>query len=156
MLHRKFTATFVIVAGSLVGTYAMATDNRAAQRQIRKIDRQWAATVATKDPVAIARYYTEDGAILPPNAPIAQGRSAIAKAWEGFVSLRDFSLAFAPTKIDVAPGGAMAYEIGEYKLTFTGEGGPVTDEGKFVVVWKKTKGTWKAAADIFNSNRTAK
>lgn len=130
---------------------AQAVD-QSAEQQIRKTDQEWVAAVAQKDPNAIAQFYTENGAILAPGAPIAEGRDAIAKAWKGFVGMKDFHLDFRPTKIDVASSGDMAYEIGAYTLSFRGEKGAVQDEGKYVVVWKNTGGQWKAAADIFNSN----
>lgn len=133
-------------------TMAQAADLAAEEQQIRKTDEQWVATVATKDPAAIAQFYTEDGAILPPGAPLAEGRDAIVKVWNGFVGMKDFSLTFAPSKISVASSGDMAYEIGTYTLGFQSDQGPVQDKGKFVVVWKKVDGAWKAAADIFNSN----
>ena len=49
----------------------------------------------------------------------------------------------------------MAYEIGTYALGFRGDKGLVQEKGKYVVVWKKVGGTWKAAADIFNSDGPA-
>ena len=39
----------------------------------------------------------------------------------------------------------MALDRGTYRL---GE-----DTGKYVVVWRKIGGEWKAAADIFNSDK---
>lgn len=49
----------------------------------------------------------------------------------------------------------MAYEIGTCKLAFDGPKGRIKDNGKYVVVWTKASGEWKAAADIFNSNLAA-
>jgi len=139
----------VAAAGHNLAQAAGASD---AAAQIRKIDKQWVAAVAKKDPKAIAQFYTTDGAILPPGAPIAQGRAAIANVWKGFVGLKDFSLTFAPTKINVAKAGDMAYDLGTYALSFTSDKGPVQEKGKYVVVWKKVGTTWKVAADIFNNN----
>jgi ketosteroid isomerase-like protein len=67
-----------------------------------------------------------------------------------------FELTFAPTDVHVSSGSDMAYEIGTYSLGFNGSQGPVKDEGKYVVVWKKDGDAWKAAADIFNSNGAPK
>jgi uncharacterized protein (TIGR02246 family) len=148
-----FIAIALVATTAVTGTnVAQAAGAAAAETQIRKIDKQWVAAVAKKDPKAIAEFYTADGAILPPGAPIAQGHDAIAKTWKGFVDLKDFSLTFAPTKISVAKAGDMAYEIGTYALSFKTDKGPVQEKGKYVVVWKKVGKTWKAAADIFNNN----
>jgi hypothetical protein len=35
------------------------------------------------------------------------------------------------------------------------KGKVLTDTGKYVVVWRKVGGEWKAAADIFNSDLPA-
>jgi len=65
-----------------------------------------------------------------------------------------FALKFASTKIEVARSGDLAYEIGTYELTGNdAKGRPQTAKGKYVVVWKKQAGSWKAAADIFNADQ---
>ena len=65
---------------------------------------------------------------------------------------RIFLLTFSPTKINVSSSQDMAYEIGTNALGFRGDKGLVQKKGKYVVVWKKVGGTWKAAADIFKIN----
>jgi uncharacterized protein (TIGR02246 family) len=121
------------------------------KQQIMKNDEAWLKTVATKDPKAIAEFYSEDGAILAPGMPIAKGRSAVEAAWKGLVGMKDFSLTFSPSLVDVAQSGDIAYEIGTYELGFTTDK-PVHDKGKYVVVWKKSGDDWKVMADIFNSD----
>jgi uncharacterized protein (TIGR02246 family) len=157
---RNFVTAILILAaatfgGTLGRTVAHAAGAAGAEKQIRKIDKQWVAAVSKKDPKAISEFYATDGSILAPGAPIAQGRDAIAKAWKGFVGLKDFSLTFEPTKISVAKAGDMAYELGTYTLSFSTDKGPVRENGKYVVVWKKVGKTWKVAADIFNNNGKA-
>jgi ketosteroid isomerase-like protein len=49
----------------------------------------------------------------------------------------------------------MAADIGTYDLSFDGKSGRVQDKGKYVVVWRKIGGEWKAVADIFNTNLKA-
>ncbi len=100
-------------------------------------------------------FYADDGAFLPPGAPIAEGRQAIAAAWGRFYKLANFELTFAPTRITIAQSGDVAFEVGTYSLAFDGDQGRVQDKGKYVVAWKKAGGAWKAAADIFNSDGAA-
>jgi uncharacterized protein (TIGR02246 family) len=149
---KVIAAAILLAAIAAIGGNDARAAGGAAEKQIRKIDQQWVAAVAKKDPKAIAKFYAADGAILAPGAPIAQGRDAIEKAWAGFVGLKDFSLTFDPTKISVAKAGDMAYEVGVYMLSFKTDKGPVQEKGKYVVVWKKSGNTWKVAADIFNSD----
>jgi ketosteroid isomerase-like protein len=47
----------------------------------------------------------------------------------------------------------MAYEIGTYEMAMDGPAGRIEDDGKYVVVWRKSDDGWKVAADIFNSSR---
>ena len=153
-MGRIMIALVVIAMGFALSPQPAAQPNSAAadEQRIRNLDNEWVAAVANKDVASIVRFYAEDGAVLPPGAPLAQGHEAIAKVWSGLVGLKGFALTFAPTKITIAAAGDMAYEIGTYSLSFESEKGPVRDSGKFVVVWKKVDGAWKAAADIFNSN----
>jgi uncharacterized protein (TIGR02246 family) len=133
---------------------AQAADESAAQTQIRQIDKEWQTAFSTRDPKAIAQFYMENGVLLAPGAPMAQGREAIADAWKSTImELKNFHLEFAPTKIEVASSGDLAYEIGTYSLAYQDEDNEqVHDRGKYVVVWKKADGSWKAAADIFNTD----
>jgi ketosteroid isomerase-like protein len=52
--------------------------------------------------------------------------------------------------VEVEGFGDMAYEVGKYALS--GKTGKVSDQGKYIVVWKKVRGQWKLHRDIFNSN----
>ena len=117
----------------------------ADEQTIRDTAERWVELIRSKDAAAIAQLYTEDGALMPPNMPIATGRPAIEQVWASMVQAPGFDLTFAPEQILVAASGDMALDRGTYRL---GE-----DTGKYVVVWRKVGGEWKAAADIFNSDK---
>ena len=119
------------------------------KQQIMNNDEAWLKAVAAKDAKAIAAFYADNGAILAPG--IAKGRDAVEAAWKGFLGMKDFSLTFSPSLVDVAHSGDLAYEIGTYKLGYATDK-PVHDKGKYVVVWKKSGEDWKVTADIFNSD----
>jgi uncharacterized protein (TIGR02246 family) len=138
-----------------VSASAGAADLMAEAKAIRALDAEWVGVVASKDPEATAAFYAEDGVIMPPGAPALEGREAVAGAWANLFALPDFALVFWPTRLVVADSADVAWEIGAYRLSFTGDGGPVTDEGKYVVAWKKVDGRWLVGADIFNSNGPA-
>ena len=111
--------------------------------------------IKAKDAAGIAQLYTEDGAVMPPNAPIGKGRDAIQKTWAGLLAIPGFDLAIMPEQVSVSSSGDMALDRGTYKLAVAPDGKAMTDTGKYVVVWRKVDGEWKAAADIFNSDRPA-
>ena len=131
------------------------SDADSISKAIKAVIEPWLAAVRRKDTAAIASCYTADGRFLVPNAPIAEGREAVAAMWGHLLSLPNVALDFGPTFIEAAASGDMAYEIGTYTLAFDGENGRTEDHGKYVVVWKKQADGWKAAADILNSDRPA-
>lgn len=134
---------------------AAAVDTGADEQAIRgQVDR-WLQFVKAKDAAGIAEFYTEDGAVMPANAPISKGRAAIQQTWASMMQTPGFDLTFVPEQIIVSSSGDMALDRGTYRLTVAPGGATQTDTGKYVVVWRKIGGEWKAAADIFNSDLPA-
>jgi uncharacterized protein (TIGR02246 family) len=129
-----------------------AADSGADEQAIRGQVDHWLQLVKTRDAAAIAALYAEDGAVMPPNAPIGKGRSAIQKTWASMMGTPGFDLNFVPEQILVSSSGDMALDRGTYKLRIALKGTAQNDTGKYVVVWRKIGGEWKAAADIFNSD----
>jgi len=127
-------------------------DRGADEQAVRGQVEQWLQLVKAKDAASIAKLYTEDGAVMPPNAPIGKGRAAIEQTWASLLRIPGFGLTFVPEQILVSSSGDMALDRGAYTLTVAPDGTKHTDTGKYVVVWRKVGGEWKAAADIFNSD----
>jgi len=132
-----------------------AVDAGADEQAIRgQVDR-WLQLVKAKDAAGIAELYAEDGAVMPPNAPISKGRAAIQQTWASLMRTPGFGLTFVPEQIIVSSSGDMALDRGTYRLAVAPDGTAQTDTGKYVVVWRKIGSEWKAAADIFNSDLPA-
>ena len=127
-------------------------DSAADETAIRGQVDQWLKLIKAKDAAAITQLYVEDGAVMPPNAPIAKGHADVEKTWASLMKIPGFDLTFAPEVIVVASSGDLALDRGTYRLSVSPSGKPQTDTGKYVVVWRKVNGEWKAAADIFNSD----
>lgn len=132
-----------------------AGDTAAEEQAIRGHVDRWLQLVKTKDAAGIAQLYAEDGAVMPPNAPIGKGRVAIQQTWDSMMQTPGFDLTFTPEQIVVSSSGDMALDRGTYRLTIGPSGTTQSDTGKYVVVWRKIGGEWKAAADIFNSDLPA-
>ena len=130
-------------------------DNGADEQAIRRQVDRWLQLVKAKDAAGIAALYAEDGAVMPPNAPIGKGRGAVQQTWASMMRTPGFDLTFAPEQIVVSSSGDMALDRGTYRLTIAPDGTAQTDTGKYVVVWRKIGSEWKAAADIFNSDLPA-
>jgi uncharacterized protein (TIGR02246 family) len=132
-----------------------AVDASADEQAIRGHVDRWLQLVKAKDAAGIAELYAEDGAVMPPNAPIGKGRAAIQQTWASMMRTPGFDLTFVPEQIIVSSSGDMALDRGTYRLTVAPDGTAQTDTGKYVVVWRKIGSEWKAAADIFNSDLPA-
>ena len=134
------------------GNASVAVDAGVEEQAIRgQVDR-WLQLVKAKDAAGIAELYAEDGAVMPPNAPVGKGRAAIQQTWASMMSTPGFNLTFNPEQIVLSSSGDMALDRGTYQLTIAPSGGAQSDTGKYVVVWRKIGNEWKAAADIFNSD----
>ena len=155
-MQTRFSSFMLVLALAastlLAGIPARAHDADAIAGIIRALDKQWVAAIVARDTVAVANLYAADGLFVAPGGPAAQGREAVAKAWGGLFGLKNLSLTFAPTRIDVASRGDMAADIGTYQLTFDTDQGHVEDNGKYVLVWRNVNGVWLVAADIFNTD----
>ena len=132
-----------------------AVDTGADEQAIRGHVDHWLQLVKAKDAAGIAELYAEDGAVMPPNAPIGKGRAAIQQTWASMMGTPGFDLTIVPEQILVSSSGDMALDRGTYTLTIAPDGATQTDTGKYVVVWRTIGSEWKAAADIFNSDRPA-
>jgi uncharacterized protein (TIGR02246 family) len=120
---------------------------------VRAASARWLDVVGTRDVARVAEFYATDGTFLAPNAPLARGRDAVRAVWSQLLAAPNLALRWAPLSIEVARAGDMACEIGTYELAMDGPAGRIDDDGKYVVVWRKTNGGWEVAADIFNSSR---
>jgi uncharacterized protein (TIGR02246 family) len=129
---------------------AAAVDTRAAdEAAIRAADLHWVKAIAAKDAPAIASFYADNAVLMAAGEPIVSGKDAIQKSYVGMMGDPQFALTFSPTKIVVAKGGDMAYETGDYQITFSGKKDkPLTTKAMYVVVWgKQADGSWKALVD---------
>ncbi|HET9742397.1 MAG TPA: DUF4440 domain-containing protein [Terriglobales bacterium] len=121
---------------------------------IKNLDQQWSEAVQAKDLDKSVSFYGKGASVFPFNAPIASGPENIRQLWQHLFGAPGFHLEFSPTKIEVSKSGDMAYDIGTFELTMNdAQGNPTTTPGKYVVVWRKQNGQWKAVADIFNIDK---
>ena len=129
---------------------AMTADTRAADEEaIRAADAAWSKAAGDKDAAKFASFYAENAVLLAPGMAAVKGRDAIQQAMAGMMQDPNFALSFAPTKIVVAKGGDMAYELGDFSMTTSDKKKkPSTLKATYVVVWgKQMDGSWKALVD---------
>lgn len=130
-------------------------DPEAARQALMDADRAWSETVGDVD--AFTGYFAEDGYFLPPNAPWAQGPGQVRPMAEQLFATPGLELNWTAEFAEVAESGDLGYTVGTFQETLEGpDGEPVTREGKYTTVWRKTEaGEWKVVADTFNYNAPA-
>ena len=131
---------------------ALAQDAEAA---IDEAALAWESAFNAGDGKGVAELYTEDAALLPPDAERVDGKAAIAEFWQAAIDagLADADLA----SVEVVEAGDLAYEVGTVTLTAPGpEGGRVPLTGKYIVVWQHADdGAWRLHRDIWNLDPAA-
>ncbi len=153
---RSFFLAFCLAVFFFSASIAEDKHPMSATDAVRAADEQWMKVFSAKDLDKSVAFCDEKGAVLAPNAPVAEGREAIAKSFSGFFTLPDLKITWHADKADVAKSGELGYTSGTYQMSFTGPGKTVTDKGKYVTVWKKeADGSWKVLLDIFNTDMPA-
>ncbi len=134
---------------------APADESAAAVAAIRAADAAWSQAFSARDTTAAVAAVESTGSVAAPNAPIATGSQAIRALFEGFYALPAMTIHWEPAAVEAARSGELGYSRGAYQLTYNdAKGKPVTDQGKYVSVWRKqADGTWKVVVDEFNSDQ---
>ena len=146
-----------ILAGAAVGwlllspPVSLAADPAAARKAIESANEQFGQAVQRSDAAGLAELYSEDGAVLPPDAPMIQGRKQIEAFWkEGLAGgIQGAKL----ETLEVEDLGDTAWERGTATLTVKGDGEGASEQRiKYLVVWKRQPdGSWKLHRDIWNA-----
>ena len=140
---RKIALAFALLAGLIAPAFAQKSAIDAANAKFVELFNKG-------DFAGIGELYAEEAVALPPGAPMVKGRVGIALMWKGLAEqVSDPKL----QTLDLKRIGITAIrEIGTYSLK-TKEATPKELTGKYVVVWRKIKGRWKLATDIWNDGK---
>jgi ketosteroid isomerase-like protein len=146
----KRLSVFAILLFAACASTMPAND---ADEAIRKMDGEFSAAATAGNVDGMMAIYAADAVLMPPNLPAFRGRDAIRQFWSGLLASGKIDANVVADK--VIQSGDMAAELGHYALKITPKGGstPIEDNGKFVLVWRKVGGQWRAVSDIFNSDR---
>jgi uncharacterized protein (TIGR02246 family) len=131
-------------------TQAAPGDNAAAARRvdpaIAKVAETFRTAMLKGDAAAVAAVYREDAVEMPSCAPPVYGRVAIERYYHDlFTHLGTFT-SFTLSHLEATASGDIAFVAGTSRQTIAvPTKGAFDDSGKYVVVLKRTAGTWKVA-----------
>jgi uncharacterized protein (TIGR02246 family) len=139
----------VLIAASVIVTLLVpfAHTQGKTDPSLDKLAVEFEAAFKAKDAAKVAAFYAEDAVMMPPNEPSVKGRKAIQAHYvnqfkEGFTNL-DLN----PTESAVS--GQQAFDAGTSSIVLPNGR---TENGKYLVVYKRVGADWKLAYDIFNSD----
>ena len=107
-----------------------------------------------KNDGSVVKLFAEDACILAPNAPALCGREGIAKFFEDAFESGGVRSGKIATLNIYGDGREFVTEEGLYQVFDVN--GNLVDDGKTLVLWKKTKDGWKDFRDSFSSNHPQK
>ncbi len=136
---------------------APQADVEAEQAAHLQADAAWSQAASAKDLDGTISFLAEGASMFPPNANMVTGEVALRELWSEEFGTPGYALSWQASKAEVSARGDLGYTVGTYEGTMNDpEGNSVTDRGKYVTVWKKQPGgSWKAVADIWNSDQPA-
>lgn len=146
-------SSLILLTVVLTGCSSMPTNDIQpgdADRAIARQNENFAAAARSGDVDQLMKFYSDSAVILAPNAPAVAGRDAVRQFWTGFLAASNVDVKLMTD--DVTQSCDLAAERGRYELTMTPKpgGAAVHESGKYVVVWRKLNGQWRAVEDIFN------
>jgi uncharacterized protein (TIGR02246 family) len=140
-------------AGAAQSTQQPPVKGGSVDTAIRAVADTYAKATMAGDAKTIAALYTEDAMEMPPNQPPIKGRAAIQQYYEKVFAAAKMAN-FTLTHLDTHAVGDSGYDVGTYRQNVTPTGGAAVNEtGKFVVILKRSAGSWKVAYAIYNSDR---
>ncbi len=150
----KLLVSVVMVAALATSSAAQSPKPPAGdEAAIRAVADGYVKVTLAGDAKGIAALYTEDATEMPPNQPALKGRAAIQQYYERAFANVKFPR-FSLHHLESRAVGDNGYNVGTYRQTFVPAGGAGVDEtGKYIVILKRSAGSWKIAYAIYNSDR---
>ena len=118
--------------------------------EVDEANRRFMEAMERGDAASVAALYAEDAVVLPPDAPMVSGRSAIEEFWRGMMGAGARGVNLETLRL--AGSGDVLHEVGRATITIQPEGGETdTLVVKYVVVWERdSAGGLALAVDMWN------
>jgi ketosteroid isomerase-like protein len=129
-----------------------AVDIEAEKQVILQLDQQWIEAENRKDLEATMSNAAEGIICQPPNMPQFEGLAALRNFYTELFKIL-VSIEAGTTDVIVSKSGDMAWQYGWNRNVLEGPEGPIEGEWKYLGVWQKIDGKWKAVAISFSGNK---
>ena len=149
------TLILTALAASLLATgcakkeaEAPAIDLAAEEQAIRDRSMEWLKFATAKDAAGIANSILAANSVTMYDGVINEGAAAVQAATEeGYTARPNSTTTWTTDEVHVAASGDLAYELGTATEDADGDGEAAPTTGRYVTVWSKVDGTWRAVAD---------
>jgi uncharacterized protein (TIGR02246 family) len=116
---------------------------------IDKGNAQWIEAWDKADASLIAALFADDGVQLGRNGKFSKGPQQVLERMKTVLESAGKGVKATVTAVDLWLDGETAYETGTYSYKHQENGKPVTDEGRYVTIWKRqSDGAWKIVMDM--------
>lgn len=132
----------------LLGFGGVAPGQGKRDRTLDKLAEDFAAAYTARDAARITAFYADRAVVMPPDAPMVQGRENIEEYYRRGFAQSSGMLRLQPMESVIA--GSSAYEAGTSSLVAIRGGGE--SAGKYVVIYERIRNEWKIVYDIFNND----
>jgi uncharacterized protein (TIGR02246 family) len=122
-----------------------------AEAALRKMTQDWAQACNTKHLDDLLEFYAPDAMVLRPNVPPVRGAAAIREFFFGTLEAGLGEVELEPLRVELL--GDAAYETGRCKMLVPVAMGKRREErGKYMIIFNRQNGEWKAVADTWSSD----
>ena len=147
----------VLLAGACAPPPPAPPDLEAEVAALRAAATAYHDAASAKDAAGVVALYAQDAVMVPPNAAMVNGLEGVKGFRFGFISTPGVELSFELLRAEVSASADVGWTLALAHITINRPDGTVgTDLVRDFHVWKKqADGSWKLAADIWNSGPPA-
>jgi ketosteroid isomerase-like protein len=127
---------------------APAVDLAAEEQAVRDRSAAWMALAQAKDAAGIANGILATNVVTMYDGVINEGAAAFQATSEAnFTAQPNSTITWTTDEVHVAASGDLAYELGTGTEDADGAGEAAPTTVRYVTVWTKVDGTWRAVVD---------
>ena len=156
--YQILLASFLLAFLTYLSCQSPKIDVKAEADAIMNLENQWTDALQSGDVDKIMSFFDSSAVSMPSNKPIISGLQAIRARTE--LNFADTALNYKTYTceidiVEVSASGDLAYSRGHDQIEMKTKDGITLEKGKFVDLWKKINGEWKAIVFIGNSDNPA-